>query len=556
MTARDYADSYQMRVAMRTQFSFAETRGTSSDDKSLAFISGVLPVILTLLTLWFGGCTQFGPYHANTPENPSASLILGPDGPYKIAVVEFGENGMAQDTSQLEAARSLIVDTKAEDPLVIVYVHGWQNNADSADVCKFEHFIDVLSKNEEISSNHLKVIGVYLAWRGKSLNIDYVNTATFWGREQSAHGVANAVAPIKNPRALYTLRDAVEQLGEAVRQKKSQYHRQGVGPRAVLLGHSFGALVLEESISKDIEKAAEEGSGNAIVWDLAITLNSANDSQNSRQILQNFDTLYRHVGNRYVSIQDPSKSFPDYRTALISVTSETDLATGLAFPVGSWLGGLFKVRLLRDDDISNASSFSLNTNIGAWQGGWFARLPIPGEKRRTAWRAEFATTTPGHNRDLINWEVKDLNLLPGRVSVDGYKDAFDLNISRNRNGQIFYTSEPNDGRELKNCPTAAYHPELIPVSKTPPLWHKWQLVPNAKARAPYWIFTVPKDIIDGHGGIWSDNSIALLGALYRMQFPITSSAHGATPVKTAPIVVPQTQDLRQLFKLPIEPPRQ
>jgi hypothetical protein len=34
---------------------------------------------------------------------------------------------------------------------------------------------------------------------------------------------------------------------------------------------------------------------------------------------------------------------------------------------------------------------------------------------------------------------------------------------------------------------------------------------------------VPKDIISGHGGLWSDNSVAMLGALFRIQFPLAES---------------------------------
>jgi hypothetical protein len=43
---------------------------------------------------------------------------------------------------------------------------------------------------------------------------------------------------------------------------------------------------------------------------------------------------------------------------------------------------------------------------------------------------------------------------------------------------------------------------------------------------------VPKDIISGHGGLWSDNSVAMLGALFRMQFPLTESPKPNTAANT------------------------
>jgi hypothetical protein len=44
-------------------------------------------------------------------------------------------------------------------------------------------------------------------------------------------------------------------------------------------------------------------------------------------------------------------------------------------------------------------------------------------------------------------------------------------------------------------------------------------------------------------GIWSDNSIAMFGALYRLHFPLTSEGKVAPP---EPIRVPSEPDVQQL----------
>jgi hypothetical protein len=36
-----------------------------------------------------------------------------------------------------------------------VYIHGWQNNANSGDVCRFEHFIDTLCVIRKSKSERL-----------------------------------------------------------------------------------------------------------------------------------------------------------------------------------------------------------------------------------------------------------------------------------------------------------------------------------------------------------------------------------------------------------------
>jgi hypothetical protein len=60
---------------------------------------------------------------------------------------------------------------------------------------------------------------------------------------------------------------------------------------------------------------------------------------------------------------------------------------------------------------------------------------------------------------------------------------------------------------------------------------------------PFWIVRVPKEIIWGHGGLWSDNSVAMLGALFRIQFPRTAGGMIAAPQRSS---IPRSPDLQQL----------
>src|SRR5712692_3380753 len=76
---------------------------------------------------WLIGCTHLSPLRENTNAHPQKSVIANAD--YKLAFIEFGEQGSYQDTSQLKNATELVQNT--DHPLVITYVHGWQNNAES-----------------------------------------------------------------------------------------------------------------------------------------------------------------------------------------------------------------------------------------------------------------------------------------------------------------------------------------------------------------------------------------------------------------------------------------
>ena len=123
------------------------------------------------LAMLLVSCASYGPYHANTAAKPINSVRGPADGRYKMAFIEFGDQGSPLDNSQRKAALEVI--HKAERPLLFVYIHGWQNNATSGDVCKFEHFLDMVSSFPEFTGRKINVIGVYIAWRGKDLTVPW-----------------------------------------------------------------------------------------------------------------------------------------------------------------------------------------------------------------------------------------------------------------------------------------------------------------------------------------------------------------------------------------------
>src|SRR6476661_6602431 len=140
------------------------------------------------LSMLLGSCASYGPYHANTAAEPTKSVRGPADGRYKMAFIEFGDQGSALDTSQRKAALEVIHEAKR--PLLFVYIHGWQNNANSGDVCRFEHFIDTVSRFPEITGRKLNVIGVYIAWRGVDVTLPVAKFLTFWSRKGAGGTIA------------------------------------------------------------------------------------------------------------------------------------------------------------------------------------------------------------------------------------------------------------------------------------------------------------------------------------------------------------------------------
>jgi hypothetical protein len=213
------------------------------------------------------GCAAYGPYHADTSDKPFNSVRGPTDGRYKLAFIEFGDQGSMQDPSQLAAALQVI--GKAERPLLFVYIHGWQNNANSGDVCRFEHFIDTMSRFPETTGRKLNLIGVYIAWRGRDLTVPGLSLLTFWSRKAAGEIVAAQNGCLA----------AISELALAARAPDKKWHH------CVLLGHSFGGLVLGNTISHSILDAGSNGVRNSSPWDMAVAFTCINMTKNGMRML-------------------------------------------------------------------------------------------------------------------------------------------------------------------------------------------------------------------------------------------------------------------------------
>jgi hypothetical protein len=206
--------------------------------------------------------------------------------------------------------------------------------------------------------------------------------------------------------------------------------------------------------------------------------------------LDQLSRQYRHAGILAEMANQP---------LIVELTSENDRATGVTFPIGASLGALIG---------------------GHW--AW-NQVDVPGgaeTPRPPISERKFYLSTPGNSQYLINYAIPK----PKRIDPVGESDAFEANLSGNRHDRTFYTSAP---RNAESAAVAAAAGNRSPVSPTNE-WREWQIKTagevdpkyRGNAQVPFWIVRVPTDIIDNHGGIWSDNSMALMAAIFRMRFPL------------------------------------
>ncbi len=417
------------------------------------------------LSLALAACAPMTAFYPNSKGSPQNSVKRTAG--YTLAFVEFGEQGSYQDPTQLENVLALIKATPR--PLVVTYVHGWQNNARSGDAEKFTDLLKDLSESKAVREAGFNVLGVYLGWRGQLTTVPVAKELTFFSRKAAAERLASN----------FDCYDAIATVSEAAR----KYH-SAAGQYTILIGHSFGGLVVERSVAHAInaEIHGRSDPGNALPADLILLLNPASDSILTRQMIA---ALYsRHLENT--------------RQFLVSLTSTKDDATGLAFPIG--------------------------TNLAAMTKG-FNDVRVPGETSESASERKFFTTTPGHNKFLINHETEDLHkTLPGR----GQK-AFEVNLSKNLSGHIFTTDDGAGGLKL------------------------WHFKKVGAVDVPYWDVEVDPAIIKDHGDIWNDRARAMMAAIFRMNIPermkaASGSVTAARVQNAAPAVlkaIPAKPDLHK-----------
>jgi hypothetical protein len=453
-------------------------------------------VALTLATL-LGSCAAYGPYHANTPTNLNNSIRGPEDGRYKMAFIEFGDQGSPLDNYQRKAALEMIHEAKR--PLLFVYIHGWQNNATSSDVCRFEHFLDSVSRSTAFTGRNIDVRGVYIAWRGRTITAPGLEFFTFWDRKAAGESIAAANSCLST----------IQELAVVAREPGKDFHR------TVLLGHSFGALVLGNTISHSIL-------GSNSPWDMAVAFNSAASSVNTRQLMQELDYYYEYDPQRraYVSRKNlggtEMRTIPESRPAIVYLQAENDTATTTAFPLGQEARNILGLRF-------------------HWQ-----KVPVPGHHGDRVSEREFYQRTPGNSSHLINYHVRPLGETAPPADLKSRENrAFEANFIRSHPDYSFYTSEQNDGHEAKFCRDDKYDSDAVRPPTGKETWRRWKFEYTGNARVPCWVVRVPKDIISGHGGLWSDNSVAMLAALFRIQFPPSADGNVAPP---KPIASANTAD--------------
>jgi hypothetical protein len=405
--------------------------------------------------------------HRGSRDDPA-----GTENGYVLGFVEYDDQGMPQDDRQekdLIKILEWIRDVDRKKMIIVVYAHGWKHNAhhEDKDVDLFQRFLESVNKYERLrveSANgdpdvkQRKVVGIYIGWRGQSIDLPLLEQATFWTRKNTAERVGDS--------------GQLQKLLEKIRRVKITSNGNGPeetpggnnGTQLITIGHSFGGYLLQEALrpyivaggyklDESLETADAVGYG-----DFILLINPAFE------------------GTKYEAIQDMGferQYTAGQRPVTMIVTARNDWATGWAFPIGR----LYTI-----------------AQSAPHEGEREAVLNTVGHIER------FRTHILRTRRDEAG------NPLPG--DTDQAPDSQDYAQSPQEIGQKSFDDrreEPDAGAlsDLAHRIIAFGKIEMIPVTQEPP------------ANYPYLVAYADSDIINGHNGIYNEDLhrfiIALIG---------------------------------------------
>jgi hypothetical protein len=209
---------------------------------------------------------------------------------------------------------------------VITFVHGWKNNANNdprdknGNVLGFEGVLEYLAKDVHPGT---PVVGIYIGWRGDLVSKYWPirRQFSYFNREQTA---------IRIPGTSMT---------SALTRTMVETRAQRRDARMVMVGHSFGALVLERALSQTmgayvLEAATSpspQTTSDVPHADLIVFVNSAAAATEGKQMIE---LLRRARRGRTAAAGGEPPLF-------LSISSLGDAATRFAMPMGhgpSFLG--------------------------------------------------------------------------------------------------------------------------------------------------------------------------------------------------------------------------
>jgi hypothetical protein len=387
-----------------------------------------------------------------------------------LAFLEFDEFGEPWDPGQFTAATQLIDRAKnaSPTPIVVTFTHGWKNNADERDgrqnpnVTGFEGVLDFLHRQPKY--HDYPIVGLFISWRGELVS-------PYWPVGEQFSYFNREGAAIRIPGASMT---------GALTRIMIQTRRGQPGAHLIMVGHSFGGLMLERALTQAMTDyvlrqasqtpcTSNNGCPEAAWPDLVVFVNSAAAATEGKQML-NF--LQRHDA-AYTSPQTPqadSLHRTSERPLFLSISSLGDAATRFAMPIG------------------HALPFLQHKIEGSWR-DYGSQADPPGVSSQSS----YYLATTAHMQALQSHIIVDTD--PNK------KEILQCNDSNKKHEYFGDSFSISTGQQYQICKKPGTFPEAGGFQSS---WN----------RTPYWAMEMPATIVPDHSGIFNANFVTLLNTFF------------------------------------------
>jgi len=398
-----------------------------------------------------------------------------------LAFLEFDDLGESQvvdasgQAAELNRAKDLVRAAILADPIgqpiVMVFVHGWQHNSsagppEDSNIQGFEAVLDSLYRPGGPYAGHV-VVGISITWRGALVSPYWpvARVLSYYNREAAAMRVGNT-----------SVTDALMQISAIAHPTGSDANR--TQPLLIFIGHSFGGLVLERSLSQAFIRQMDEQveqrtkSGDLVTpftkfADLVVYVNPAGASSESKPTL---DFLARngitYQGTRLIGGK------PENYPLIVSISTPTDAATTTALKAGHALSGVqfeSKGSFRKPDPLTCFDPVAGTVTSDTTQSDW-----------------DFWDHSTPHLDALKSHDVLDL----GGPKVEGHPETC----------PHYGTGTP--GYDVKPYFVAGHCLAVVPreVAGKP-----------ACNRTPYWVMETDPSVLPDHGTIFTTRMIGFIG---------------------------------------------
>lgn len=217
-------------------------------------MSILMASVLTAVVLLLCGCSL---YNTAYPVLPNSTAK------YDLHIVQLDDYGSFWDVEMARATLAKVETqsmSKTESTYVVVFIHGWHNNAapDNDNLRQFGEWLGHLSgelsdperqtaRAELTGSRNFKLIGIYMGWRGRSLP-GYLDYGTMWWRKSAAERVGDGDASefLERLQRIYLRANAYSRYAQL------PGHTPFMG--LFTIGHSFGGQVLLNAVARPLEE--------------------------------------------------------------------------------------------------------------------------------------------------------------------------------------------------------------------------------------------------------------------------------------------------------------